>query len=121
MNHEACLSGVGDPGAIERLVRRMCQIAYESPFVTARREIDALMPKLLKICKAPWTPIDDETPTDQRMIIAGCPPCAEFPEGRVMIWRADILARNLKGPTPAHLRFPATHWMPMIAAPERGL
>lgn len=59
-------------------------------------------------------------PSDDRLILAGCPACAEFPEGRVMIWRASMLNRNQKGPTPHHLSFPATHWAPLLPAPAAG-
>lgn len=59
-------------------------------------------------------------PSDDRLILAGCPACAGFPEGRVMIWRASMLNRNQKGPTPHHLSFPATHWAPLLPAPKAG-
>lgn len=59
-------------------------------------------------------------PTDDRLILAGCPACEQFPEGRVMIWRASMLNRNQKGPTPQHLSFPATHWAPLLPAPAAG-
>ena len=29
---------------------------------------------------------------------------------RIMLWDAKILMENIKGPRPAHLQFPATHW-----------
>lgn len=53
-----------------------------------------------------WQPIET-MPTGELDFIL-----ARTPDGRVMQWRASMLARNLKGPTPNHLSFPATEWMP---------
>lgn len=50
-----------------------------------------------------WRAIES-LPDGDEMIIA------RTDDGRVMVWRANILARNLRGPTPEHLQFPATHW-----------
>lgn len=49
------------------------------------------------------------------MVLSACPPCSIFPQGRVMIWRAGILADNIKrgNDGPAHLRYPATLWRPV--------
>ena len=58
-------------------------------------------------------------PTGDEMILAWCPPCKDFVDGRMMIWRGIILARNLKGPTPAQLSFPATHWAHLPAPPAQ--
>jgi plasmid replication initiation protein len=38
-------------------------------------------------------------------------------DGRVMIWRADILSNAMCAGTPNHLSFPATHWR-HITLPE---
>lgn len=64
-----------------------------------------------------WRPIET-APKDDALILAGCPADEEFPEGRVMIWKGSILSRNLSDPTPRHLQFPATHWMPIPASPQ---
>lgn len=49
------------------------------------------------------------------MVLAACPPCGQFPEGRVMIWKTSILMDGLKrgNETPQHLRYPATLWKPL--------
>lgn len=39
-------------------------------------------------------------------------------DGRRMIWKASILLRNIAGPTPKHLQFPATHWRSLPAPPS---
>lgn len=41
-------------------------------------------------------------------------------DGRIMIWRGEMLARNMDGPTPGHLQFPAIAWMPLPAPPTTG-
>lgn len=58
-----------------------------------------------------WQPLA-EMPDDDTMVLAGCP------DGRIMVWRSSILARNLRGPTPHHLQFPAAGWMPLPAPPR---
>lgn len=58
-----------------------------------------------------WRPMS-EMPDDDTLVLAGCP------DGRIMIWQSSILARNLRGPTPNHLQFPATGWMLLPAPPE---
>lgn len=62
-----------------------------------------------------WQPIET-VPKDDRLLMAWCPPCAEFPQGRMMIWKASILAFQ-DHRTPRHLKFPATHWRPLPAPP----
>lgn len=47
-------------------------------------------------------------------------------DGAMMIWRASMLLRNLKGPTPQHLTFAATHFRelpdpPTVAGTESKL
>lgn len=39
-------------------------------------------------------------------------------DGRMMIWRGDILAVAMKGGTPKHLQFPAIAWMPLPETPQ---
>jgi len=68
-----------------------------------------------------WQLIETLPNTDE-LIIAYCPPDPEFPEGRMMIWRASMLfdqfARIAKGiKQPAHLSYPATHWRPLPQPP----
>ena len=53
-----------------------------------------------------WRGIES-LPDDENIILA------KTNDGRVMIYRGSILARNLRGPTPEHLRFPAVKWMPV--------
>ena len=62
-----------------------------------------------------WKSIET-APKDQTAFLAWCPPCAEFPDGRMMQWNGSILALQ-NDRTPAHLRFPATHWRPMPRPP----
>mgnify|MGYP003385713070 CR=1 FL=1 len=57
-----------------------------------------------------WRGIDS-APRDGTLILAG------VPDGRIMVWRSDILLRNLNGPTPKHLSFPATKWRPLPDPP----
>ena len=63
-----------------------------------------------------WQPIET-APKGDEMFLAYCPPCATFPGGRTMIWRGHILAMQ-NDRTPLHLRFPATHWMPLPEPPQ---
>ena len=58
-----------------------------------------------------WLPIES-APKDGTMILAW------VPDGRMMIWRADLLWRGLSNRTPEHLQFPATHWMPLPSPPD---
>ena len=59
-----------------------------------------------------WRPIET-APKDGTLILAW------VPDGRMMIWRADLLAHGLSARTPEHLKFPATHWRPLPAPPEK--
>lgn len=52
-----------------------------------------------------WKPIASMPTGEDDFILA------RTEDGRVMQFRASILARNLKGPTPEHLSFPAIEWM----------
>ncbi len=61
-----------------------------------------------------WQPIETLKPSDD-LILAACPPCSEFPDGRVMIWKASMLPDNDR--TPRHLRFPATLWTALPMPP----
>ena len=58
--------------------------------------------------KEAWQPIET-MPTGDDLFLAATE------DGRIMIWRGSILARNLKGPTPDHLSFPAVAWQPLPA------
>jgi hypothetical protein len=53
----------------------------------------------------------ETAPRDDTMFLAGCP------DGRIMIWSGRIFALQDEI-TPDHLRFPATHWMPLPASPN---
>ena len=55
---------------------------------------------------AMWRPIETLEGGETDFVIA------RTADGRVMQWRVSLLARNLKGPTPNHLSFPAIEWMP---------
>lgn len=59
---------------------------------------------------ADWLPISS-MPVDDTMILA----CTD--DGRIMIWRGCYLSRNIAGPTPEHLKFPATFWQHLPAPP----
>ena len=63
-----------------------------------------------------WRPIAEMQPDDE-MVIAACPPCVEFPEGRRMIWTPSILLTAMANGTPQHLRYPATHFMRVADLP----
>lgn len=61
-----------------------------------------------------WQPIET-APTDDTLFLAG------WPDGRMAVLRGSILAaqKNRKTPTPEHLQFQCTHWMP-LPEPPRG-
>lgn len=67
--------------------------------------------KELKARLGPWQLIETLTESDD-LILA----CRES-DGAQMIWRASMLLRNLRGPTPYHLGFQATHWMRLPPPP----
>lgn len=73
--------------------------------------------RALPASEAGWRPIET-VPEDDTLFLAYCPPDDEFPDGRTMIWKGSIFAYQKK-PTPRHLQFPATHWMPLPSAPDR--
>ena len=58
-----------------------------------------------------WLPIES-APKDASLFLAATS------DGRMMIWRADLLARAMDMSTPDHLTFPATHWMPLPSPPD---
>ncbi len=70
---------------------------------------------LIQHASQPWQAIDT-MPPDDRMVLAYCPPCVDFPNGRMMLWRASILAAQNER-TPHYLRYPATHWRCLPDAP----
>ena len=55
---------------------------------------------------AMWRPIETLEGGETDFVIA------RTADGRVMQWRVSLLARNLNGPTPNHLSFPAIERMP---------
>ncbi len=68
-----------------------------------------------------WQPIET-MPTGEELILAWVPPDGGFPDGRMMIWKASILARQFEPGqrTPNHLQYPATRWMLLPAPPPAG-
>ena len=89
------------------------RIAADDTLARARQKLS--LDEIRRIMKhavdALWQPIET-MPTGELDFIL-----ARTADGRVMQWRASMLARNLKEPTPAHLSFPAVEWMP---APIKG-
>lgn len=71
-----------------------------------------------------WLPIEFfPLPNTDELIMAYCPPCEEFADGRQMIWRASMLFDQFRRvaagiPQPQHLAFPATHWRHQPAPPH---
>ena len=59
-----------------------------------------------------WQPIET-APKDSTLFLAG------WPDGRMCVLRGDILSaqKARATPTPEHLQFQCTHWMPLPAAP----
>ena len=86
---------------------------------TAQEVFDIMCDRFraLPASEAGWRPIET-VPEDDTLFLAYCPPDDEFPDGRTMIWKGSIFAYQKK-PTPRHLQFPATHWMPLPSAPDR--
>lgn len=84
------------------------RIFADDSLATARRYLSA--DNIVKIIKhveaAMWRPIETLGGGEKDYVLA------RTADGRVMQMRASMLARNLKGPTPAHLSFPAVEWMP---------
>lgn len=84
------------------------RILADDKLTAARRHLSA--DNIVRIIKhveaAMWRPIETLEGGELDFVLA------RTADGRVMQWRATMLARNLKGPTPAHLSFPAVEWMP---------
>ena len=63
-----------------------------------------------------WRPIGT-APKDETLFLVSTS------DGRMMIWRGDLLAGNLErqraGRQPDHLSFPATHWQYLPKPPAR--
>lgn len=80
----------------------------------ARRVIAGWLPPeeaaQLRAGVMPWLPIST-APKDHTLFLAATS------DGRMMIFRGDLLARALDARAPDHLTFPATHWMPLPARP----
>ena len=58
-----------------------------------------------------WRPIET-APKDGTLFLA------VTKDGRMMIFRGDLLAHTMNMRTPDHLTFPATHWMPLPEPPH---
>jgi hypothetical protein len=99
------------PGAMDSLTEAALDVAmnrsHENPDEFSR-SLDRLEAALAQTKPEGmvWRSIHS-MPSNDSMVIAKCD------DGRVMVYRASILARNLQGPTPNHLQFPATKWMPI--------
>lgn len=93
------------------------RIAADDSLANARRKLSLHEIRLIMnhAVAALWQPIDT-MPTGELDFIL-----ARTADGRVMQWRASLLARNLKGPTPEHLSFPAIEWMPAPIKTPRSL
>lgn len=57
--------------------------------------------------RPPWRAISELKPDDGLIFAAVV---GEPMNLRIMLWDAEILLDNIKGPRPFHLQFPATHW-----------
>lgn len=71
----------------------------------ALSEAPALQPRAEE-----WRPIS-EAPRDGMFLAATA-------DGRMMIWRADLLRTAMAQSTPDHLTFPATHFRPLPPPPK---
>ena len=74
--------------------------------IRKRMSADNIMRIIRHVHAAMWQPIETLEGGENDFVLA------RTADGRVMQWRASMLARNLKGPTPNHLSFPAIEWMP---------
>lgn len=74
--------------------------------IRKRMSADNIMRIIRHVHAAMWRPIETLEGGENDFVLA------RTADGRVMQWRASLLARNLKGPTPDHLGFPAIEWMP---------
>lgn len=74
--------------------------------IRKRMSADNIMRIIRHVHAAMWRPIETLEGGENDFVLA------RTVDGRVMQWRASLLARNLKGPTPDHLSFPAIEWMP---------
>ncbi|GEN63565.1 DUF551 domain-containing protein [Acetobacter oeni] len=63
------------------------------------------------VSPSPWQKIEAVPSGDEIFLAATI-------DGRVMVVRGNILQNMMRKDTPAHLQFPATHWMPLPAAPK---
>lgn len=68
--------------------------------------------------KMMWRDIAD-LKHEHAQVIAACPPCPDFPNGRRIIWSAAFLLAQIErgNSTPRHLRYPATYFMPLDDLP----
>jgi hypothetical protein len=62
-----------------------------------------------------WEPMETLPDDDRLMVLAA------RPDGMIMTWAASILKRNLAGPTPRHLQFPAIAWARLPELPSATL
>jgi len=74
--------------------------------IRKRMSADNIMRLIRHVHAAMWRPIETLEGGEMDFVLA------RTTDGRVMQWRVSLLARNLKGPTPNHLIFPAIEWMP---------
>ena len=61
--------------------------------------------------KSEWQPIES-APKDGTLVLV------VDGRGKMMIWSGLLLAHAMAESTPSHLRFAATHWMPLPEAPR---
>lgn len=95
------------------LQQRLCAESWPTETERERAIFSAMAEKFSEIVlmcadtpRFEWLQIGT-MPTDDRLIFAATN------DGRVMVYRGSILTRNLAGPTPDHLSFPAAWWAPI--------
>lgn len=81
--------------ADDKLARARQKLSFDEIRRIMKHAVDAM-----------WFPIETLEGGELDFVLA------RTADGRVIQMRATMLARNLKGPTPAHLSFPAVEWMP---------
>ncbi len=60
-----------------------------------------------------WKPIETAPKERGVLLLAYAPD-----PSRIMVWDAGLLAMAMAKGTPDHLRFEATHWMPLPEPPK---
>jgi len=114
------------PGAVKAVMAAIEEWYGGAPALLTHipvEKIEAALSALDTVQKPGWRPIET-LPSDDTLVLAGCAPDTEFPQGRVMVWTASFLLDNIRrgNLTPEHLRYPAIGWLPIPAAPtsQRG-